>query len=82
MRVEVAVINVFVGREVAVAVGDSVLVEVGAVTGSALTGAHALTMSTSMRTEINLNLMGIGMTLTAPQDTPPAQPCQDKIFAL
>ena len=80
MRVEVAAINVFVGREVAVAVGDSVLVEVGAVTGSALTGAHALTMST--RTEINLNLMGIGMTLTAPQDTPPAQPCQDKIFAL
>jgi hypothetical protein len=72
MRVKVAAINVFVGRGVAVAVGGSVLVEVGNITGSVLTEAHALMISASMRTEIDLNLMGIGMSLTAPQDTLPA----------
>ena len=50
--------------------GGRVLVEVGT-TDSALTGAHALMMSASMRTEINLNLMGIGMALTAAQDPHP-----------
>ena len=66
----VAATNVFVGREVTV--GVSALVDLGNSTDSALTGAHALMMSASMKTEINLNRMGIGMALTAAQDTLPA----------
>jgi len=71
MRVCVATTSVFVGREV-VAVGGNVLVEVGTSTGPALTGVHALRMSTTMQHEINLNWVCLGIWLTAPQDTLPA----------
>jgi hypothetical protein len=65
-----------------VAVGSRVLVEVGSTTGLALTGAHALRISTISKNEIDLNPAYVCMSRTALQDTLPLQPCQDKTILL